>query len=59
MQKHERSKKQKMRSLFIKIMAGFLCLLMLGSSIAVLFQSFGGSDHSDHDHSDESFITVS
>jgi hypothetical protein len=58
MQKHERSKKQKMRSLLVKILAGLLCLLMLGSSVAVLFQGFG-NDHSDHDHSDESFITVS
>jgi hypothetical protein len=59
MQKHERSKKQKMRSLLVKILAGLLCLLMLGSSVAVLFQGFGNDDHSDHDHSNESFITVS
>lgn len=59
MKKYERTKKQKVRAVLVKIMAGFLCLLMLSSTFVVLFQAFGGGDHSDHDHSDESFITVS
>lgn len=59
MQKYKKTKKQKVRSVLIKVMAAFLCLLMLGSSFAVLFQFVGNGDHSDHDHSDESFITVS
>lgn len=58
MKKYERTKKQKIRSLMVKILAGLLCLLMLSSTFVVLFQGFGGSD-ADHDHSDESFITVS
>jgi hypothetical protein len=59
MKKYERTKKQKIRSLMVKILAGLLCLLMLSSTFVVLFQGFGNNDHSDHDHSDESFITVS